>query len=646
MLRLHFILTLLLLALIPPAALVSAQTGSERRMLATGPDRGTADTALLQRFIDSSAALTNRDTALMLLERAHRTSLEAAYPLGVATALLHAGEVSVWQGKYEAAREKFRQCIPMLQQIPGGRAYLATAYYQVGICYQRMGESERSTPFYYQALKAVAAIPESRLPVERVYNRLAEVFSADPKLARRYEAAEEAIIRRKQDWPALGIFLLNRAKEFNKRGQFAEGDSCVTLALEIGKAQHDSLLRYRAYMVLASARLHAHKPAEALHYLGQTETLGVREKDMFQENANLFLWSEAHYQLGNYREAERYAQIILEKSRQQGLREQEAHAHDMLAVAYAGMGQYKRAFEHHQWFKYLKDQILNERIAANAQLLEQRYQEERKDRIIAESNLLIAGQQRDLAGKNLLLSLAGVVILLLTGITLFIYRNYRERQRHALQQQQIGLLKGMIDGAEQERRRVAIDLHDGIGGMLAALKMKIGALRRRLADERYIGDLEDLDRMVIETGTEVRRTAHNLIPDILELHDLQYALVRFCNDIRHRGQVEVDLSLNGELQHLDKQTELTVYRLVQELVQNVLKHAEASQVSVQVILFDDQLSITVEDNGKGFDPSAQPEGLGLRQIRNRVQLLGGTVEISSVPQQSTLVNILFPAEVH
>ncbi len=140
---------------------------------------------------------------------------------------------------------------------------------------------------------------------------------------------------------------------------------------------------------------------------------------------------------------------------------------------------------------------------------------------------------------------------------------------------------------------------------------------------------------------EGAQSAANLMPDVLTQHSLAEALVIYCDTINHSEQLKIDLQFRGALEALDKATQLIIYRINQELVQNIIKHAQASHAVIQLVAHEDKLSIFVEDNGVGFDLQEVNGGYGLQNLRFRVQALQGELSIMSEKGKHTTVCIEF-----
>jgi signal transduction histidine kinase len=253
-----------------------------------------------------------------------------------------------------------------------------------------------------------------------------------------------------------------------------------------------------------------------------------------------------------------------------------------------------------------------------------------------------------MARKNIwMLSVsAGLVVLLLAGIG--IYRTSMHRQRmqaqqiRSLQQEnKIGILKAAAQAEDNERSRLARELHDGIGGMLSASIMRFSTLANGngavAAQPAYHEAMHLLEGM----GDEIRKTAHNLMPDILLQQDLPDALRTYCNTVQEGGSMQVNFQAYGVFTELPPDFRLNVYRIVQELLRNAARHAHASRVLEQLMNSAAAFTITVEDNGVGFDPAQGSAGLGLHNLRTRVESLDGQLTIDSAPGKGTSVFIEF-----
>ena len=235
-------------------------------------------------------------------------------------------------------------------------------------------------------------------------------------------------------------------------------------------------------------------------------------------------------------------------------------------------------------------------------------------------------------------------------ISVLLTVNYRHKQKNQLQrindletQQQLTATEAVLKGEEQERTRLAKDLHDGLGGMLSGIKYSFSTIKGNLVmtpdnAQAFERSMDMLDSSI----KEMRRVAHNMMPEALVKFGLDTALKDFCNDINQSGALKVNYQAIG-LEHevIDQTTAITIYRIVQELINNTMKHAAAKTAIVQVTKSNNQLSVTVEDDGKGFNPIILQggKGIGWTNIQSRVDFLKGTLDVQSAEGKGTSVHI-------
>jgi len=318
-------------------------------------------------------------------------------------------------------------------------------------------------------------------------------------------------------------------------------------------------------------------------------------------------------------------------------------AYKYLSDIYAVTGRYKQAYESFQTYKELSDSLLSMESKKNTTELEKKYESEKKDKQI---NLQVA-QLRERRFWNY--SLVGAAVILLI-ISLLFYRNYKQKQklqeqriRELEKEQQLTATDAVLKGEEQERARLAKDLHDGLGGMLSGIKYSFQTMKGNLImtpdnTQAFERSMDMLDSSI----KEMRRVAHNMMPEALVKFGLDTALKDFCNDINQSGAIRSTYqSIGLENAAIEQTTAITVYRIVQELMNNTMKHAAAKSAIVQVSKTNGEISITVEDDGKGFDPLVLQlaKGIGWSNIQSRVEYLKGKVDVQSEPGKGTSVHI-------
>lgn len=315
----------------------------------------------------------------------------------------------------------------------------------------------------------------------------------------------------------------------------------------------------------------------------------------------------------------------------------------LLSVIYEHMGKFKEANDYTWKYSDLKDSLQANDRKEFALDLEKKYETEKKDNQLKLQKAEL--KQKDIF--NYILLAGALVIVLLAGL---FYRNYRHRQKIQQQrineletQQQLTATEAVLKGEEQERSRLAKDLHDGLGGMLSGIKYSLNTMKGNLVmtpnnAQAFERSIDMLDSSI----KEMRRVAHNMMPEALVKFGLDTALKDFCNDINQSGALKVNYqSIGLEGNNTDELVSVSIYRIVQELVNNAIRHAAATSALVQVTKTNDVISITVEDDGKGFDSNLmkQSKGIGWTNIQNRVEFLKGKIDVQTEPGQGTSVLI-------
>lgn len=215
------------------------------------------------------------------------------------------------------------------------------------------------------------------------------------------------------------------------------------------------------------------------------------------------------------------------------------------------------------------------------------------------------------------------------------------KQKELEEKQQQEIFRAVLDTQEVERKRIAENLHNSLGQMLYAIKLGLGTLNKSNLGETEKESLKNADKLLTDAISESRRLSHELMPTILEDFGLKAAVEDICRKLS--GKAKVKCHFKGLARKLDRHIEIAVFRLIQELAMNAVKHSDATEVRVLVEVGKSSILISVQDNGKGFNMAKEKaDGIGLKTIRNNVNLLKGYFDITSKPDTGTTINIEIP----
>lgn len=323
------------------------------------------------------------------------------------------------------------------------------------------------------------------------------------------------------------------------------------------------------------------------------------------------------------------------------------------AESYAGLGKMALAYEYQKRYSQLNDSLHETQFKKDLNELEIKYQNAQNQKeIIA---LKSRNEQAALSARNSklwigLLASATLLLLIIVSFSLLYYRNnkkllvqkelnHQQQLKELEQQQRLQFGQAVLQGEEQERRRLARDLHDGLGGMLAGVKINLSGQVEDIASQNQRTELQKIIGQLDNSVTELRRIAHNMMPVNLLKFGLETALRDLC-ELLMNDTTQVGFQAYGIEDSMSEQTQINIYRIVQEMLANAVKHAEATHIMLQCSQNGNTFLITQEDNGKGFDTNSNNDkGIGLNNIKNRVGFLKGKMEIDSVINEGTTINI-------
>jgi signal transduction histidine kinase len=230
-------------------------------------------------------------------------------------------------------------------------------------------------------------------------------------------------------------------------------------------------------------------------------------------------------------------------------------------------------------------------------------------------------------GTLLMFLLAGMLLFFVTSYQKRLLRNKADVEKMKVRHQ-LDLFQSSIDAMEDERRRVSRDLHDEIGAALSVLRLQVGQMSNdkdfnpENAQNLIVGSKQLIDNTI----ENVRRISNDMLPSGLEEFGLKYALEMLCDKVESASRLVINLNIN-DLERLDNRLELSLYRILQELLNNTLKHANATEVDIDFTTAHQKLTIAYRDNGQGFDlEKLSKRGLGLKNIESRVSMIHGQLE--------------------
>ncbi len=407
---------------------------------------------------------------------------------------------------------------------------------------------------------------------------------------------------------------------------------------------------------IADTYLQQNNPTEALKYINEIKEIGKDPQNTKYLAFYLIfidlLTAKAHYQQKDYKTSITILDKALADLKLTGthFRNEVVESYDIYAQSYEALGDYKKALEYKNIYTKLHDSITKTDKVDIISRLEIRNRMAEKDKELALQKLTLSEVNGKIKNKNfwiwaiLLLAFSGVIIFALWRRKNIDKQNLQEERIDNLQQKiKIERLKASITGEERERTRIGRELHDGIGGLLSVARMNFELAKKvKLYYENE--DFNDGVKLLEEATVELRKAAYNLMPEVLLTQGLSSAVQAFCEKIMSKSSTTITFQAIGERTNISSAFDLPVYRIIQELVHNIIKHANAKNALVQLNFQESgTIDITVEDDGKGLPTDAfeKPLSMGLKNVKERLNDLNGKLDIQSSPETGTSIYLEF-----
>lgn len=597
----------------------------------------TARVSWLIRQSNILRASSGTDSALILLSEALKISKAMHFDEGVAGSMLCIAFCYQDKGDYKRSKSLLYQALPYcIHAEKNNKRILLSLYNGLGGTYALLGNNDSAVHFLYKALEVIDESPEKdSFMLLQIYSNLGTAWMQKNEITKslKYQKKAATLALRLKDSLSLANIYATMGASFLEQRDTIAAMSYFGSALDIYKQKGNRRGIQYVYYSMGNAQADQHKAISLYR-----DALNIDSTSAFTAGIYQGL-GKAYYLLGAYGKAEpwyRKSELIC---RQQGLLTHRLANYSALSSIYEHLGAYESAYRYQVAYANLNDSLLNTEKEKAVNQLDIKFRISEKDKILAQNKAQLYRQQQWIIGF-------GTGGLLLTFLCLAIYQ--RSRYKHRMQsvhirnfdqQKKIDQLHAKMQGEEEERSRIARELHDGVNVLLSATKMNYAALGKEFRDLPETTGYGEVMALLNEMGLELRTITYKLVPELLIQQSLPDAVETFCELIRKGKNLYIEFQSWGSFTALPAEYCFAIYRVVQELVHNIIKHAHATSTLIQLRHQGDLLCLTVEDNGVGFDPERPGNGLGLKSIRSRVEDLGGSIAFTSTNGEGTSIEV-------
>lgn len=432
----------------------------------------------------------------------------------------------------------------------------------------------------------------------------------------------------------------------------------IRKALKINESVKDTILQLECNLLVSNLLSLNGNRAKAITLAENNLKLSQLLKEDFFIVENLLSLAKYHQAINQYKEGEEYLDENLIKSK--GNIEQRSILYQLLSDYASAVGDMNSSFRYFKNHVEVKDSLqeLRRLDLMNSMTFEARTRAKEREIMRLEEERKTKALELDQKNRLVMTLITGLIIGLLA--LFLIIRFYVQKikasalvaeKQYQLDQQKIKdmendfkikNLESMVIGQEEERKRISTDLHDSLGGMLSTLKLQYDSLQLDHENLTSDKDYQGINEMIDTACDEVRNIARNLKPAALEKIGLKAALTDLVNRYKKYPDADISLHFHKTDKKLDYNTKVHVYRIIQELIHNAIKHSQCKELDIQISSMNDEFVVMVEDDGVGFDQKTAVFGHGIDNIKSRVNILKGEIQIDSKRDKGTSVIIHIP----
>lgn len=593
------------------------------------------DSLYVQKLLDSAYAFerTAPDKAIAIYKESLAISNEINYDKGVFRSLLYTGIVLSDNGKYDDAIATYEEAIPFSKKIKYLKGEAATLI-NISNAYQYKEDYFQAIQNYLEGIKVYEKLKDS-VNLGISYTNLAAIFDNINNLKDEEIYLKKALRVSKSNPVSYGVILCDLASHSLKKNNRTLAYKYLQQADSIQKIKSDHWLDFQVSRIFADYYTSINDYNRSIVYNKQSlDNVNKLNNVFFKAEimANLGL---NYLKLSNKSKAKFYLEQAEELNNQLNSKRNQKFVYAYLSEYYQYVNP-KLALTYLNKSNKIKDSINLLDNLKKVTYLENEFEISKKDKEIVQKQLEIANKEQEILNNQRKIVWGVVVLVILTIILVLFY--FINKQRQKLKDNQITILKQkgkqlelekLIEAEEKERTRIAQDLHDGVNGDLSAIKYHLSNINQENLTEILKVDINKSIGMIDESCNQIRSISHNLSPYAIENYGLIDAVEQYCVKLSDANKLDIEFQQHGLIINLPKFIETTIYRIIQELLINVVKHAKSKEVLVQINYQESFMLLTIEDDGIGFDVATTKEGIGLQNIKSRVQLLEANMNIDS-----------------
>lgn len=551
------------------------------------------------------------DEALEFQELALEADLRTNDPKNISGTYNDIANLYADKGDLKQAIEYYTKALYYAEEL-NDSMLRARSLANIGSIYQELKDYDNALNNYLEAIAITNQLDNASVPQTRmiVFANMSLIYKNKGELEKALELGYQSLeIRKRMNYTRGIASMLSALGElYAMKGDLAKGEQMILEGIEIASTVNDIYTISTGYGTLGELAMKQNKPDKAFEYYSKA-------LEIAKEIGSLQLLRDSYEALSEVAEAK---------------------------------GDMKSALSNYKQYEIMKDSLLNDEAKQTIAELRTKYETEQAEREVQTQKMQLDQQIYRNKVQMIIFLLSITLVVLLAGL---LYIRYKLRQEAILERtiadQQKLRFRAVIETQEQERKRIAQDLHDGLGQLLSTARLNVAGLEDALTTDDDENDKlwNNAINLIDESVTEVRNISHNMMPSALIRLGLISALREQVKKINQAGSVEVELEVEGINGRLPEATEISLYRITQETLNNTLKHAEAKHINISLSRMGERIVLSITDDGKGMDVKniELSTGIGWKNIYSRVELMNGEIDINSTAGRGTKLLVSVPA---
>lgn len=607
--------------------------------------------AIVNQRIDSLFTLsqpliyTNPDSARFFIESGLVYARQINSQLWETIMLNALGVSYLIQADYRHASDHLFQALRIAIEIDNP-IRTARTYNNLGVLSKEVGNHKDALYYYFQALDLyeIAEDESNRANVLNNINVLYSNLSNYEKSLEYNNLAYESYVRL-DNFMGMHSALSSKGSLFLKLNQPDSSYYYLSKAIKLADENDYSYGLSNSYRNMAYLYIYLEDYALAENYFQQSKEISTQLSLLNNEAfANLGL-AEVNLRQEKYPKALEYAYHAMQTASEMDNIKILSDVHKRLSEIYMHTGEFEKAYHHHRTAVEMNEMLTDQNNLHQIYNMEI----EKLSENVKITQLEVQQKELLISKRNSAIILIVLVFLITVAILLLFYTRIRHKQKVKMEEAKLKHSKershAALEAEVQERKRLGLELHDGVGPLLSVAKLNVTALLQKpnIVPERKTSILENTLETINEVLREMKYISHNMAPIVLIEQGFEAAIKNLVTKLNETKSYDITLEIFGLNGRLDSYMEHALYRSILEIINNIIMHARGTEITIQIIQNQEDITIMIEDNGIGFNiEAANNKGLGLKSTASRIENLNGSFFIDSAIGKGTIVTIILP----